>query len=272
MTNAAACGYCKGKVTDSLLCNGCTTLLRDMIEQASVMLAELAITATRQSRMRSRLTGGGRNASTILPFDERAAALCRRIDNMLAIAAVMMGWNGYGTAVRWLLVAMPVVRQHEVSVGLMDKLKPLLDMATEVIDQPAQHWYAGACEVINEGRPCGADLWGVPDDVVIVCHKCSTVHNVRERKVMLLRMVEETLATATEIAKAVHIVDMRVTDDMVWTYAKRGRITARGINAMGEPMYRIGDVLSVVREAAQRRVKRNPTQRSVDTSTMPGNV
>jgi hypothetical protein len=234
-----------------------------MIADAEVMLDELAITATRQSRTMAKLAEVRGGAEQALPFDERAARLARRIEQVLTMAAVFMGWPGRGRVTHWLVRHSDIMRRHDVGVKLSDELKPLLDNALEVIDIPPQRWYAGVCEADADGASCMADLWGIPDELTITCAKCGTRYDVRERKVMLMRMVEDRLATASEIAKAVHIIDIRVTDDMVWSYAKRGRIAARMVTPQGDPMYRIGDVLNVVREAAQRRAERTAARKVI---------
>jgi hypothetical protein len=209
------------------------------------LLAELDAASARQARIAVVL--GRRNSDEQpLPVDLAPAEVAASIRGVLARSAVLTGWphrmpRGISPGM-WLSTRLSALRMMTEGGVLLRELGRLADRGYRVIDRPPIRWYAGTCSA-----RCPGDLWVDPERIFVVCPVCKERHDVAQRKEMLMRVVEDSLATATEIGRAGNLFDRPVTPATIWRLANRKRITARGLSSRGEPMYRIGDVLYVLR-------------------------
>ncbi|MFE9955849.1 hypothetical protein [Micromonospora sp. NPDC005299] len=141
----------------------------------------------------------------------------------------------------------------------LDELGDACRIIVQVVDAPPPLWYAGPCreqtDVDEAGRDvlCAEELYARTDDGTVRCPACKTRHDVGERREWLLDEADQVLAHASLVAAALTVLDRRVTPSMVRNYADRGRITARGVDERGRPLYRVGEVRAVVADVAYRR-------------------
>lgn len=140
---------------------------------------------------------------------------------------------------------------------LVDEVTYAVREARKVIDRPPPLFYAGPCEC---GRDlyCRADDRGRPVATIIRCQACRAQYDTTQRRAWLLDLVEDRIATVTEIARALPAVyghPIRLNTLRVWI--TRGRLIPRGWLHNGRvypkpqaerdrPLCRIGDVLDLV--------------------------
>jgi len=131
------------------------------------------------------------------------------------------------------------------------------DRATRAVDRPADQWYAGRCwEPLPGGTECQVDLYASPDQDTIRCPGCRATHRVADRRTWLLEKAREYQAPAADVARLVSAYATVISSDfhgMLRNWIKRRLIWPRGNDWSGRPLYRIGDVLDRIEQAATRR-------------------
>ncbi|MFF4417502.1 hypothetical protein ACFYY8_33675 [Streptosporangium sp. NPDC001559] len=191
--------------------------------------------------LRSALVGWVR---VLLADDERPGPTCQACDHpsCVWIAASRTPTDTLPALARWLIQQRRALLAHPAVEEAVDELADAVRQARRAIDRPAATWYAGPCGV----RDCTADLYARHGVRTIRCHTCRAAHDAAAREEWLLDQVADVLGTAAEIARALHGFHDRLTPAMIRGYAHRGRITAKGENELGRPLYRVGDVLDLV--------------------------
>lgn len=258
MTRTCATGC--GRPTETMLCADCVRQLvadlRALVDGGrdasgalrAGLLAELDTTAARQHVLGDPVGVRSRAAETPLPYHPAAVELRWTVDNTVTTWARdvaetnghVAAWTSVADAAAWLARRHRELARHPAADELADEIGHVVTQVRAVIDRPRERVYLGPCET------CGADLYALPQASVVDC-RCGERVDVRERRDWLLDVVEQRLATASEISRALPtLVNAPVTASMVRGYAKRGRIMAQGTDQRGMPLYRIGDVIALV--------------------------
>lgn len=228
---------------------------------------------TRQARIGGT---GRRGAETPLPYGEAAA------EAIWALRLALVGWvrilesdgQPFGPTCRrrcehgscvwittrslpddtlpamahWLAHRVPDIRRHPAGGEAVDELVDSVRQARRVIDRGADLVYCGPCIHADEdGRTCMTDLYARPDAQVVQC-RCGAVTDVRDHRAWLLRKAEDVLGTPAEIARALTRLDRPVTPERIRQWGQRNRIIPRARNARDHPLYRIGDVLVLLKD------------------------
>lgn len=252
---------------DRFLCSDCASvaiaclvsLYRHERDRRS-LLDELAVTATRQSRLNDPL-GGRAGAETPLVFHVAAAAHYRLLDSTLRRWATHYRLDAYGDALSarvrvsdtpyayaaWLhSVAWGNIARSPESVEFVDELKRLTDEAWIIIDRPPDMWFAGPCPT------CEADLYAAEGSPMVKCEQCGNAFDVTAQRDRLLAVVNDVLATAAEISRAGHLTGTTVTPSKITNLYHRGKLVRHGRNRAGDHLYRMGDVMAVLDAQARR--------------------
>lgn len=251
---------------DRRLCPACATLAVERLvrlyrhEDAQMsLLDELAVTATRQSRL-TMPTGGALGHEMPLVFHVAAAAHYRALAAFLRRSARHYRLDAYGDSLServrrsdtpyayaaWLQVtAWPNVLRSDDVGEFTDELLRLTDEAWQIIDRPPDQWFAGPCPT------CRADLYAEEKASMVTCGNCHNAFDVAEQRDRLLAHVDDVLATASEISRAVHLTGQPdVTPSRITNLFHRGQLVRHGRNRAGDHLYRMGDVLTVLRAQA----------------------
>lgn len=264
---SAECGNCQRATRgDRVLCPDCITKVDECLTSLFSrrpdrinVLDELQTTMTRQSRLSDPLgTRGG--AETPLAFHALAAARYNALFLFLRHAArdqrvhlrtdsasvfVTRVETPYAYAA-WLRRLWPQRVKSPESVEFAVTLLRLNAEAWVVIDRPPGEWYAGRCPT------CNADMYAVEDAATVKCRSCRETTDVAAQRERLLAAVDDVLATAAEISRAVHITGTEVTPSRITNLYHRGKLVRYGRNRTGDHLYRMGDVLAVVRAQQSR--------------------
>lgn len=248
------------------VCGACSAeLLRDLADVPSLDL-HLDLALTRQSRLGGR--AGGRPAEAALPYDPRASAA------ITALRSALVGWqrqlgaeqarfgplcrgcdhpsclwvhrsrppaDTMAAISRWLVRQRAALLAHPALPEAVDELGAAVRQARRVIDRPADRVYAGPC---NE---CGQDLLATPGHRTVVCRGCCLEYNVADRQDWMRREIEDQLAHSIAISGMLRQLGVEIAASTIRYLAQKGRITARGTDRRGRPLYRVGDVLETHR-------------------------
>jgi hypothetical protein len=253
LRSGSTCGVCgSAENSDRYVCRSCTNeLANDLLgwtrQRAETSLVdELTVTATRQARM-SRPGDGGRSSERPLPFDERTSSIVR--DD---VSWLLGGCRAFGASdaivntgrhdvwALWLFTHVELIATHPAGVLFAQDAGRRATRAVRAIDRPPGTWYAGRCV------ECAHDLYAAEGAAVVECRACGTRHDVEQQRERLLEAVEDRLATASEICRAVHLLDRPVTRSQIDHWVARGQLVRHGKSPVGHNLYRIGDVLTLV--------------------------
>lgn len=257
-----ACAKCQAKFRgDWTLCATCVdgmsqnlvTLFRHNIGKDGRLvpnvLDELLITVTRQSRLTDPL-GGRAGAETPLVFHALAADRLRALSAFLRASYRhylrtsrtthhLMRDSPFGHAA-WLHTHAGHIAKSQDAGDFAMTLERLITEASAVVDRPADMWFAGPCPT------CEADLYAMEGAGQVKCRHCRNTSDVTAQRERLLLAVDDVLATAAEISRAVHLTGMAVTPSRITNLYHRGKLVRHGRNRTGDHLYRMGDVLSVL--------------------------
>jgi hypothetical protein len=249
-----ACG--KPTSEAAYICGDCKEELWRAIGDAPTLSGELEVTLTRQARM----TDGGVRAATEapLPYDTAASELLHAIraelvalarlcvDHDVASRGGPLDWpaDTVEAMSSWLLWRIDGIAGQPWAADAM-RLAQLTSRAEYVIDRPPEKTFAGPC------GDCGRDLYAQHGAVIVTC-TCGEQYDLAERRAWLLRVVDDRLATAVEIARALTSLDVPVTAERIRQWSHRDRLVSSGHDRLGRPLYRVGDVVDLLVETRKR--------------------
>lgn len=263
------CGCCARPVADgSTVCVSCAYRLDEALSSISEyrgLAWDLAATVARQDRIGDRNGGGSPSAETALPFNHRAAQAAVRLTAALKVWADQIAHETGDRAppvelarlAGWLRPRVGWLRHHERGAYAFSFILDAVREARRVIDRPPDLIYAGPCgaALSDGGGECDEDLYAFPGAAYVTCRGCDTSWDVQERRAWLLVSVEDILATATEISRALTTYAYPVTTAMIRGYVRRQELVARGRNEQGAARYRIGDVVELVTRSSASKSK-----------------
>lgn len=251
MTNACACGK---PAPHAYLCGTCASRLGGALSTVPTLVTDLDLTLTKQRRFGDPNTGS-RATDHGLPYNTAAAAVLA--DLRLELSALVRLCLTHG------LHAGPQPGSHPtaMSVWLLARLAPLttqpwatdalrvialVGRGEEVIDAPPERTFAGPC------NQCGTDLYARAGQAHATCPTCGDTYDLATRRTWLLGMVDDRLATATDIARALTSLELPVTAERIRQWKHRHRITPVARDQLGHPLFRVGDVVDLLIEYAER--------------------
>jgi len=115
-----------------------------------------------------------------------------------------------------------------------------------IIDNPPTLKYAGPCNV------CRKDLYVREGAGVVECRPCGMTYDMAGRREWLLEAAEDRLERAAHIARAVSDLGSPISADRIRVWAMRKRLFSHAADNMGRPLYRIGDVMELLRNDTRR--------------------
>jgi hypothetical protein len=251
------------------------------------LVGELTTTGARQSRMGA----GGGGAAT--PKHERALPFVATANDLavelhaacLDLAAAVLRTDAHDAPIgprrpgpasihaadvaAWLLTRLDALAWHPGIVRTHARdLVRLVARGRTTVDRRPGRWYAGPCAtplrdeagdlVIVDGEQayCDGELYARPEAPVVRCPTCDTGHRVEFRRAELLRLAEDRLETATTLSRALTgLLDTDVRPDRIRQWKRRSRLVSRGHDDNGDPVYRLGDVLDLLKADAARRAR-----------------
>lgn len=270
----ATCSTCQRPTGDqAYLCTTCATTLRRRLIDVIQLNAHGALHVAYIRAARIGVQVGGKSAETSLPYNDRARKaawnLHHALDQWSQLVTTQRGTTPpaplTATALAtWLLMHVEWLRHRPEAPPIYDQILHAVDQIEHVVDRPADRWYAGPCDAPTTqpngaDTTCTADLYARPGATQVTCPTCNTTWDVAERRTWLLHVAQDQLAHAELIGRALSALGLAVTPSMIRGYVHRGRIISHGTDRAGRPLYRVGDVLDAVSEAATTKTKKKAT-------------
>jgi hypothetical protein len=262
-----SCASCTSPLgDDAVICSACAARLEKALVETEAVVRELDLTLARQSTrvemmgvmpvsdddenrtldapalgvhvqklpydrmasealgtLRSRLVGWVRVA-----LEEREEAAWPR-DTLPAMAA-------------YLLARLEWLRHHAAAKDILDEIVSAVEAVERVTDRYVDRWYVGTCGAGD----CHEPLYCAANATFVACATCRSMHDVGARRAKMLDELDDKLATADECSWAVSHSLRQVNPARIRKWSERGRIFAHGVNAKGQPLYRVGDVLDLL--------------------------
>lgn len=104
----------------------------------------------------------------------------------------------------------------------------------------------GGCGSAGCGRrTCGQDVESRPGAGMARCRACGAEYDVDEQQAWMRGQIEGQLARPVEIAGVLLRLGFPIGYSTIAAYAAKGRLIAHGSDAEGNPLYRIGDVMTL---------------------------
>lgn len=252
------------------LCRGCAEQLGTHLASIATLTTELDTNAARLART-SQPVPVATSGPAPLPFDPRAVEAMSVLHNTVTTwARILSEHTGHPVTgdtdtemAQWLRARMPTIRIHPAAAEITDEISHAVTNGWQAVDRAPGKIYIGPCGADLDGGPCMRDLYaradparpGRPDprQTTVRC-PCGAQWDAEQRRAWVLDRLHESLATAREIASAVGMINGRhVNERTIRTWHHRGRIIARGHNANGVPLHRIGDVAQIIAKTGATR-------------------
>jgi hypothetical protein len=266
-SDAGECRCGKPARDDVWLCDGCKARFLGTLHDLPALDDELAVTITRQRAAAA--TDLARSADTSLPWHELAAEARRTLH------ALLVSWVRFcgEEQVRGPEVDDPEDRIGSLAAWLATRIHglALLDIGPEAVDEITDaaaechrivFWkrrnrvYLGSCGAVGEDEdgeptePCPGEVYADEGEPVGYCEECEQGVTVVIKRDQLEKDLDSRLYTAAEIARLSTYLGLDAPRDQVRRrvlyWHRHKRITSHGTNAAGEPMFRYGEVRSML--------------------------
>lgn len=250
-----ACGQQASE--SAYLCSECSDKLWRVLSDVPALIVELDVTLGRQRRSDAQAA----SSEVAMPYSIAASNALHALRAEL-VGMVRMCIDDRVPSVdyrerhpgdtcasmsAWLLWRIDGISAQPWAVDVLQQLSRAAAHAFVAIDRPPSRTFAGPCD------ECGRDLYAVPGRSVITCRPCGLTYDLAARRESLLRAVDDQLATATEISRALTSLEMPVTNERIRQWRHRERIEQRGHDKRGVPLYRVGDIVALLIEHAEKR-------------------
>lgn len=259
----SVCVVC-GAQTDRFLCgderslSGCLgKLLRDL-GNCAALVQELDTTIARVDKLGTASVGYVSNGGDEIPLPlnmnaveaklllrDRLVSWCRDLwernsarDENGAIPPLDLR-PGVLAASRWLMRHPTWIALHPAVDDLYDEIRETIRQAWRAVDTAPDKVYIGTCSTVVEQwwddedqRPegpapvCAEELYARDGDWEKRCPVCATIHDVEERQEVLASAVEHQYVPAGTLVGVVGGRGERLTEQMLRSLRRRGKVTA----------------------------------------------
>lgn len=238
------------------VCRACAGHLERNLGDLPALIGELDTTLSRQTATGGRT--GARSTTKPLAFDVRASAVLGEVKSTLVGWVRVLAEDGGDTwpddtaeaCARWLLARICALRTHPAAGDIATEIADLHKAAGKAIDRNADRWFAGPCD------QCGAVLYGRPHQPKVRCKAagCGAEYDTADRRAVLCEAAQDYLLTIPEMMRALPgLTGQGLSDATMRTWRHRGRLVSHGTTPLGRDLFRVGDVLDLVQDAAARR-------------------
>lgn len=245
------CPVCGQPIIDvGYVCLSCGISLTKALQRIAELWPETEMTLTRQVRNGDPIGGG--EAPLMFAYD--ASEVRWVVTNTLTTWARHVSETRGRTiphhperstvvvAAAYLISEVPWIRHQEEAEALLGEVLACRGWCERVVFGYGPTRFVGPCDV------CGRDMYARPGMPKVECRPCDLEYDVAARREWLLDMAEDRLERASDIVRALCGLQHQVTRQDVKNWDARGRIVPRGRDQLGRPLYRVGDVLSLVLE------------------------
>lgn len=149
-------------------------------------------------------------------------------------------------SLRYIASSTTWLAHHRDAEEAFDELEHICALVDTAIDTRPPQVYAGPCDV------CRKDMYATEGASEVECRLCQLTYPMDDRREYLLELVADQLATASTLAAALAPLGENITADAIRAWATRGRLTAKGKDHRGRPLYRVEDVRALIKTMKRR--------------------
>lgn len=263
MSTLCSCG---APITDdAFLCTAESRALHTTLTTSvPSLLEELQTAVTRGTAMPASAIGGQAcdhagdcGCGVSLPWDDHASRVADALQNALTTWALALdeevrGLFGTLTASGFLAHNLEHLRHRPWAHDAYADITRRTEDGWSAVDRPEDRLYAGPCGATRNGENgperCARRLWAGLEQSALRCPACGTTHIVADRQALMLSAASGMDLTAPEIASALTLMlRRRVSASTIRSWAHRGQLAAQGRDVADRALYRVGDVLELVR-------------------------
>lgn len=222
------------------------------------LMEDLDITLTKTDAVRPHW--GGRNGSDVQPlvFNLGASEAGQEVVRAVHwVARAMVEHYGHlmfpcDTSIRglarWLLLLPNLVTEHPDVVYMASMIRAAVLHATTVMDRPADRMFLGACRGEVKGARCGASLYAEDGQNHIRCSVCRAWWDVEELREYLLAISGDQLVSIRDAVGIINpLTGVEVSQATIRGWKRRGRIRPAVVPVKGPELYRVGDLVAVIK-------------------------
>lgn len=250
----SVCVVC-GAQTEAFLCgsersgSGCLGKLLRSLGDCAALVEELDTTISRCDKTGGSSIGFVTNGADEKPLPLNMAA----VESKLLLRDRLVSWcrdlwesnaardedgavppldlrPGVLAASRWLMRHPTWISLHPAVDELYDEIRETIRLAWRAVDTAPDKVYIGICSTtveVEDGQvECVEELYAREGDWEKRCQVCGTIHNVRERQEVLSTAVEYQYVPARDLIGLVTDRGKRLTDPMLRSLRRRGKVAA----------------------------------------------
>lgn len=265
--------HCGQRIRDTgRLCHDCTSRLRRDLAETPNLLDEAETTRLRQSRTGGRGVGvTSRSSDRPLPYNDGPVKAVRAVHTTLAAWAGVVVDATHTPAPRdrpadlsrFLLTHLGGLRHLETAGVAHEQLTGVIGRLRSSVDRPADLTYAGICSAwVTVGDGADLTLTRCPTHLYVpfgrrsvVCPACRTSHDMAQRREVLLAALEDQLAHVALLSQGLSNLGRELKESTVRSWVFRKRLLRHGQDDLGRELYRVGDVLDLMRAEAIRQAE-----------------
>jgi hypothetical protein len=141
----------------------------------------------------------------------------------------------------WLLARVHSIAILADAAKCLDEITYAAAYTARVVDRPPELIYAGPC------GECGHPLYAKPGRSTVTCrdHDPAWTGDVAERREWMLGKAAAVLSHAAGAVRLLAVLEFRVTAVQITRWVQAGRLTERGTDPNGRPLYRLGDLIDL---------------------------
>lgn len=263
----AICPSCEAPQDQGLLCAACCDRLERDLGDVRALMGELDTTISKQARIGA--SGKGAPARERNPVNWAAVTVADDLTNTLTTWARDVSdrsgwiWVALRTppavqSAATLLVHIDAIRRHPAVNELVDEIADAVTQARRAVDRPADKQYFGTCYSETpdpEGRlvTCLEEIYARVDAREVRCKVCGTAHEIRERRIWLMKQARDMLVTVKEASSYLgEVGGIAVTEASIRGFLHRGkRLSYRA--PVDAKRFRLGDLLDVLMDESERK-------------------
>jgi len=152
---------------------------------------------------------------------------------------------------RWLMWRVDGLMLIEGGTGAVTDITRACGEARRIVLWKApQKIYLAECGTPWNGIPCPGSVYATEGDDYGHCDECNTEHEVAQRRIDLAKKLDDHLCTAADLSRMAVYLGLQAKRETVRNkvnvWHKRGRITPKAHAPNGDPMFRYGEVRSML--------------------------
>ena len=151
------------------------------------------------------------------------------------------------TVLRFLAANAGWLAHRQEAWEAFDELHHAIGLVEQAIDTSPVRIFLGPCEV------CGRDMHAPPTAHEVECRPCALVYPIEGRREAMLSEASDRLHGASDVAAYLTTYGEPIDAARIRQWKRRGRLEAKGEDARGNPLFRLGDVLELLRSMSDAR-------------------